>query len=143
MLFRGHKNGFNRRVHCAVHPDQLKLVLKVRDRTQSAQNDIGIALPHEVNQQAVERANFYVFQICQHFSRQGHTPFGRDVGSFLAINPHRNDHMIKQACCPFDQVGMTVGDGIECAGVNCCFHSDADSVSTLSLQYTSHAPLSA
>ena len=59
-LGRHHEHGLDVRVQVPVHEGHLHLVLEVRDRTQTAHDDVGPALARVVDQQAVERLDLDV-----------------------------------------------------------------------------------
>ena len=106
----------------AVHQGHVEFELKVGKRAQAADDGAGIIRDGEVDQQSGERGHLDVGV----FSDVGHDEFnpliGREHGTFAGIVGYGQGHPIEKFGGSGKHIEMTVGDGIERAGIDTVPH---------------------
>lgn len=135
MLFRRQKDGFNAGIQRAIHAYQLEFVFKVSHCAQSAQDHAGTTLAYKVDQQRVKRTDLYIRQMTQHLPGQLDTALRRQGIGFLSVDADGHNNVLEQARGTLYQISVPIGNGIECAWVNRCFHT-LISTRTLNGAYT-------
>src|SRR5579859_7050228 len=120
---RGHQeHRLHIRVQPPVHAGHLELVLEVRHGAQAPDQHAGVHRGGEMHQERIERPHldFETFgEQRTNFVLYGFDPLiGREQRTLAGVAGHRDDQMIDDAERTFDDVHMSVRDGVERARVN-------------------------
>ena len=97
---------------------QLELVFEVRHGAQAAKNDPRTDLGDEMGEQAIETADFHVGQVGQRQAGQRDALAKAETGTLVPALCHGDHDAVEQGRGTGHQIGVTVGDRIERAGIN-------------------------
>src|SRR6056297_903767 len=120
FLGRRQEHRFRLLHEVAIHRCQLELVFEVRDRAQTAQNDAGPLLLDEARQEIVETDDLDVLAatFTEHRSGQLDSLGQRKRGLLVGAFGDGDDHAPVHARGALDQIGVTVGQRVEGAGID-------------------------
>ena len=101
-----------------VHAGELEFVFEVGDRAQSADDDGSADLLHEFDQQVTEADDFYVFQVAQLAATQRDALLEAEQRLLVRALGDRDHHLVEDPRRARNQIGVTIGHGVECAGID-------------------------
>src|SRR5690349_12197108 len=102
----------------AIHESHLILVLEVADGTQSTNDEPGIHLPREVDEQSLELAHLDALVVAHRGLDELHALIRREQRLLVDVGRDGNDESVDELEAPLNQVVMTLRDGIEAARVD-------------------------
>src|SRR6516162_2364366 len=116
---RHHENSFYTGFYFAVHQRHLQLELVVTDSSDTAQNRIGALLDAVGHEQALEGVDRDVLEFGRHCLEHLDALFNAEEGTtLLLVLSDSDDESVKQFAAPVNEVEVSVGNGIERAGVD-------------------------
>ena len=101
-----------------VHQRHLELELEVRHRPQPADDDVGPAARHVVDQQPVEGVHFDIAVGLEHARAISTRSSMREQRRLLGVDENRDDDAVEQPRAARDDVDVSVGQRIERARVD-------------------------
>ena len=107
----------------AVHQGQLELVLKVRHRAQAAQQGADPTLGRVFHGQAGEGFHHHTRLVFEGFAGHFHPLLMAEQREFGRIVGHGHDDLVEDVAAAPDQAEVAVGQGVESAGIERCFHA--------------------
>ncbi len=121
--FVGHKEyGFDIGVQFAVHVGHLKLVLEIGYGPQSPDYGRGPELFRGFDQKPVKGVDLDFEVRRQVFADERQPIFDRKEGFFFGIGCYGYDDFVKNSTSPFEDVQMSVSDGVKCPRIDGGFH---------------------
>ena len=106
----------------AVHQGQLKFILEVRHRAQAAQQGADPALGRVFNGQARKGLHHHARFVLEGLAGHFHPFLMAEQREFWGIVGHGHDDPVKDVAAAPDQAEMAVGQRVEGAGIEGCFH---------------------
>src|SRR4051794_5097540 len=110
---RGHEERLHA-AHPVVHLGHLQLVVEVRDCPEPLHDHIGVLLVHVVDEQPGERPDLDALHAARDLLQQADALLDAEHRRLGGVLQHAHDEPIEVAAGPFDDVQVTVGDGVEC-----------------------------
>ncbi len=118
FFFSDEENGFDFGVEFAIGESDSEFVFVVGDGAKSPENDAGVFLFGEVNQQAGEGFDFDVGEVGGGVGEGLESLVEGEVGGFVGVDPDGDDEFVIHFGGSFDDIEVTDGGGIERSGVD-------------------------
>ena len=119
ILLRGQEDRFQSRLKLAVHQGHLKLELKVRNSSKSANDGENMVLTRKIDQESVEGDDLDVGMAREALAKHGDATFHTEHRGLRLTRRDSYDHGRKNLCRTSNNIDVPEMNGIEAAGVDC------------------------
>lgn len=123
QLFAGHEeDGFEVGLEFAIHEGELKLELEVGDGAETANEGDGFLFAGEVDEETVEWHDADVGEVAGDGADEVDAFVEGEEALFVVFAGDADDDFVEEAGGAFEDIEVTVGDGVKTSGVDGSSH---------------------